>query len=47
MNVQLLDATSLALAARAAKLCIGKDWEGDDEAAYLKTLIQRGHESVL
>ena len=47
MIVQLLDATSLALAARAAKLCIGKDWEGDDEAAYLKTLIQRGHESVL
>lgn len=47
MIVKLLDATSLTLAARAAKLCIGKDWEGDDEAAYLKTLIQRGHESVL
>jgi len=47
MIVKLLDATSLTLAAKAAKLCIGKDWEGDDEAAYLKTLIQRGHESVL
>jgi len=47
MIVTLLDATSLTLAAKAAKLCIGKDWEGDDEAAYLKTLIQRGHESVL
>lgn len=47
MIVKLLDGTSLTLAAKAAKLCIGKDWEGDDEAAYLKTLIQRGHESVL
>ena len=47
MIVKLLDATSLTLAAKAAKLCIGKDWEGDNEAAYLKTLIQRGHESVL
>jgi len=47
MNVQLLDATSLTLAAKAAKLCIGKEWEGYDEIAYLKTLIQRGHESVL
>ena len=47
MIVKLLDATSLTLAARAAKMCIGKDWTGNDEAAYLKTLIQRGHESVL
>lgn len=47
MIVKLLDATSLTLAAKAAKLCIGKKWTGGDEAAYLKTLIQRGHESVL
>ena len=47
MNVTLLDSTSLILAAKAAKLCIGQQWTGDDEATYLKTLIQRGHESVL
>ncbi len=47
MNVTLLDATSLTLAAKAAKLCIGKEWTDGDEAAYLKTIIQRGHESVL
>lgn len=47
MIVKLLDATSLTLAAKAAKLCIGQQWTGDDEATYLKTLIQRGHESVL
>jgi len=47
MIVKLLDATSLTLAAKAAKMCIGKEWGGGDEAAYLKTLIQRGHESVL
>lgn len=47
MNVTLLDATSLTLAAKAAKMCIGKEWTGGDETAYLKTLMNLGHESVL
>ena len=47
MIVKLLDRTGLRTAAVAAKLCIGQQWTGDDEAPYLKTLIQRGHESVL
>lgn len=47
MNVQLLDRTGLWAAAIAAKLCIGKEWEGDEADPYLKTLIRRGHESVL
>ena len=47
MNVALLDSTSLTLAAQAAKLCIGKEWDGGDKVAFLRKLIQRGHESVL
>jgi len=47
MNVKLLDRTGLRAAAVAARICIGKQWTGEDEVLYLKTLIQRGHESVL
>lgn len=52
MNIKLIDRTGLRIAAVAAKLCIGKaesgwDLPAGEVAPYLKTLIQRGHESVL
>ena len=48
MIVKLLDRTELALAARAAKLCIGQQWTGDHADRYLRgRIIAEGHESVL
>ena len=34
MNIKLLDATSLTLAAKAAKLCIGQQWTGDEKHVH-------------